>query len=324
MPLVKKHRMSERKLAANRLNGPHSRGAVTPEGKARAAAASLRHGYYSKSAEVALTALGEDPAEFKRRLESLIDFYAPANALEMGLVMQLARALWRMERFNRVAESLAVNHLEKMQEAKKQVAVLTRQPFFVKLEHLTELCDATCLDQGVIVGPTEMNLFEIACHDVPEKTAKEILRLLLRLRKPGTTADLGPEVELLVDDEEVPVAEGEEREAARRGLLGILSPEINSLKEHIMRLVEEPDQAQAQFDRDKMLADAQPKAALMNQGEESSLRQVLRITKLLMNIKRLARPQEKIENAECSQDVIENKGSQNGQNTACQDVHENK
>jgi hypothetical protein len=67
------------------MNGP----------KARAAAANLRHGFYSKSAEVALTALGEDPAEFKRRLESLIETYQPANALEMGLVMQLARALWR-------------------------------------------------------------------------------------------------------------------------------------------------------------------------------------------------------------------------------------
>jgi hypothetical protein len=93
MALTPKRKATERKLAANRLNARMSRGAVSVAGKARAAAANLRHGYYSKAAEVALGALGEDPAEFKRRRESLIDTYEPADALEMGLVMQMARAL---------------------------------------------------------------------------------------------------------------------------------------------------------------------------------------------------------------------------------------
>jgi hypothetical protein len=93
MSLTAKRKVTERNLAANGRNSRRSRGAVTPEGKARAAAANLRHGYYSKAAEVALGALGEDPAEFKRRRESLIDTYEPADALEMGLVMQMARAL---------------------------------------------------------------------------------------------------------------------------------------------------------------------------------------------------------------------------------------
>src|SRR5208282_60382 len=222
-------------------------------------------------------------------------------------VMQLARALWRMERFHRVAESLAVNYVEKTEELSKQVEALTRQPFFDKLEHLKELCYATCLDQGVIVGPPEMKLFEKACHDVPEETAKEILRLLLGLRKPGTTAELGPEAQLLGEDEDVPAAEGEEREAARLELLRIVDPLINSLKERIMRYAEDPDKAREQFNRDEILARGQAKVALMNRGEESSLRQVWRLTHLLMNIKKAALAQKNIENAECSQYVAEKK-----------------
>jgi len=71
------------------------------------AAANVRHGYHSRAAEVALAALGEDPAEFKRRLESLVNTWEPAKALEMGVVIRMARALGRMQRFQRMAESVA-------------------------------------------------------------------------------------------------------------------------------------------------------------------------------------------------------------------------
>jgi hypothetical protein len=113
-------------------------------------------------------------------------------------------------------------------------------------------------------------------------------------------------VEPLAEDEEVPVAEGEDREAARLELLGIVDPVINSLKERMMRYAEDPDKARAQFNRDEILARGQEKAALMNRGEESSLRQVSRITHLLMKIKEAARTKN-IENEEWSQYVTEKK-----------------
>jgi len=69
-------------LTANRRNGLRSRGPVTPAGRARSAAANLRHGYYSKAVEVALTVLGEDPTAYKSRLELLIDACKPVNWLE--------------------------------------------------------------------------------------------------------------------------------------------------------------------------------------------------------------------------------------------------
>ena len=272
MSLTAKRKVTAKNLAANRLNGGKSRGPVTAAGKARSAASNLRHGYYSKSAEVALTALGEDPAEFKRRFESLIDTYEPANALEMSLVFHLARALWRGERFDRVQESMAVKHLERAQEGKKYGHAMVCMPLMEKLERLKDLFAATCLDFDSTFGPEEMKVFEKARGDVTEKTANEILLLLLRLRKPGTAEILSPEAGLVAGVGEVPVAEGEERKVVCRELIRVLAAEIEDLEKRILGPEEVADEAQAQFARDEILARGQEKAALMNRGEESSLR----------------------------------------------------
>jgi hypothetical protein len=63
MSLVHKPEMTEANLAAHRANGSMSQGTVTPEGKARVAAANLRHGFYAQASNGALASLGEDPAK---------------------------------------------------------------------------------------------------------------------------------------------------------------------------------------------------------------------------------------------------------------------
>jgi hypothetical protein len=294
MSLTRKRRVTEKRLAANRRNGARSRGPVTPRGQAHSAAANLRHGYYSKSAEVALAALGEDPAEFKRRLESLVATYQPANALEMGLVVQMLRAQWRMERFHRMAESLMVEHLEKTRKHKQIGEAILLAPLFEKYERLNELAGAVCPASETPIGPEAMQVFEKCRGDLPAEKAMQVLQLLLRLRKPGAEGDFGPSAKMLEEHGEVPAAEGEERIAASRDLMGLLAGEIEPLEKRIRG--EDPEEARAQIERDQMLAGAQPKAALLNRGEESSLRQLWRTTNLLLKIQKNAKTQRDVKN----------------------------
>jgi hypothetical protein len=69
MSLIHKQEMTEENLAAHRANGAQSQGAVTPEGKANSAAANLRHGFYCRAQNGALTALGGRPGRVCRAHE---------------------------------------------------------------------------------------------------------------------------------------------------------------------------------------------------------------------------------------------------------------
>jgi len=307
MSLIHKHRITEKKLAANRANARRSRGAATRPGKARAAVANLRHGCYSPSAEAALAALGEDPAEFHRRLESLWATWQPVNALEEGLVMRLARALWRMERFDRIQESLAVTHLERASEVKRAHEARVGLALIERMELLKDLFAAVCMEEEGSVGPQELKLFMQAYGSAPGETANQILPLLLRLRKTNAPELPAPERLALAGVREIPVAQGPERKAVREELVQLLVPEIESLERRILEPKEEPDQVRALFARDEILAGAQTRTALITRGEESNLRQVWRLTNLLMRIKKGARNKKDVKNADCSQYVIENK-----------------
>jgi hypothetical protein len=108
MSLVKKPRLTAKKLAAIRRNQKLSHGPATAEGRERIRAAHLRHGYYSQSDEEALRALGEDPADFQELLEGLRDKATTIATLQDRLAHRLARALWRMNRADRTVDGYAL------------------------------------------------------------------------------------------------------------------------------------------------------------------------------------------------------------------------
>ena len=110
MSLVKKPEMTEENLAAHRANGAHSRGAVTPEGKARVAAANLRHGLYAKAQNGALAALGEDPQEYAALMNSLENNVA--EGLEGQLVELIGDTVWRMKRAKRMQDGVALKRIQ--------------------------------------------------------------------------------------------------------------------------------------------------------------------------------------------------------------------
>jgi hypothetical protein len=74
--------MTPEKLAANRANGAQSHGPATAEGPERVREANLLHGYYSKAPRETMRALGENPDDFDRLLESLNGIWKPQSDYE--------------------------------------------------------------------------------------------------------------------------------------------------------------------------------------------------------------------------------------------------
>jgi hypothetical protein len=108
MSLVKNPEMTEKKVAANKRNQKLFHGPTTPESRARIRAAHLRHGFYSEAEEVAMRALGEDPAQFQELLQGLWETYKPTDVAQEGLVIRLTRGTWLMNRADRMQEGYAV------------------------------------------------------------------------------------------------------------------------------------------------------------------------------------------------------------------------
>ena len=108
MSLVKKPEMTEKKVAANRQNQELCNGPVTDERRERICAALRRFGFDAQKEEVAMRALGEEPADFQELLEGLWGEYNPAGPSQEGVVISLGRAMWLMSRAARMQEGYAV------------------------------------------------------------------------------------------------------------------------------------------------------------------------------------------------------------------------
>ncbi len=114
---------SPRRIAASRANGAKSRGAVTPEGLARAKTAAITHGLTSRRVILEV----EPTDQFQTLRDLYLAHFQPADPFETDLVEQLVAARWRIER----AWSLETALLD--------VEIARRQPI---VEEEFKVCDA--------------------------------------------------------------------------------------------------------------------------------------------------------------------------------------
>ncbi len=89
---------TQKQIEANRRNSRRSPGPRTRTGKAAAKMNAMKQGLLAADFVVR----GEDPAEFTRILESLIDEFQPQGPLEEQLVERVAACMWRLRRLYRV------------------------------------------------------------------------------------------------------------------------------------------------------------------------------------------------------------------------------
>ena len=93
---------TQAQIDANRLNAQKSTGPATPEGKARSAKNSLKHGLLS--AKVVLE--DEDAAQYKQLFKELMAELKPSGAIEKVLVKRIADQTWRLQRAVRIETSV--------------------------------------------------------------------------------------------------------------------------------------------------------------------------------------------------------------------------
>jgi hypothetical protein len=336
MSLMKKPKMSMKRVAANQRNGLHSLGPVTLEGRKRVGAAHTRHGFYSQAEEVALACLGEDPAELGELRNSLHGDLQPPGGLEKELVEHLVEVVWRWKRSGRMQEGFALRqakdvnltredrlhaHMMRLKMTEESLRLLAQS--VAREYYVTTPADLDKMKalhrEGVVkeMGEIALALFyrlepdkDKAGPDDYERArlmvaqAKEIFGIGMTARSPQADAapDVSeaeqspPEAVAAQAQEQGPPscftpAEWEAREPARQLLENILTRQVEICAAQRMAILKESVAGPSPYERAAEIALAHPNAALMQRMEESSFRQIWRITNLLLKLRHPSRGQ---------------------------------
>src|SRR5205809_3638142 len=118
---MSKNPISEKQLAANRANAARSTGPRTPEGKARAAQNSRKHGFTPSTFAVVRL---EDLHDIARLKDDLLAVYKPINSQELFAVERIALAQQALLRAARLESGLFVTCLNETLDSAGQAMVL--------------------------------------------------------------------------------------------------------------------------------------------------------------------------------------------------------
>ena len=317
--LVKRPEMTPEKLAANQANGTRSHGPATQEGLARSADPRIRHGFYSKRGGDALRVLGEDPAELGELLESLRATWQPSDAFQERLVDRLGRAIWRLERSDRVQDSMAVNQVREMSRELNRRIEKGLEGYDIKLSGLSYLAEAVDQEEFVADRNAFFNLHEAFGRE-PEGRGEQVEALLYQLLNPqGSDDPRDP-----APDPELPIATGADRIERRKLIGSLVREEFETLCEARERERESRLETSAPYFRDSAIPPTGEGAGAVFRMEETSFRQIAKFTDLLLKIKAQEQAgkgdSKKTRNEGRTHDVVDNKGSASGTH----DVDENK
>ena len=304
MPLIEQT-MTEKNLAAHRANARQSHGAVTPAGKENARAANLRHGYYSRERDQALRALGEDPAELDALIAGTREQFRPVNAFQTSLTDRIAHLQWRIQRAERMQESLAVEYLRAWD--------LRRHAQGDHLKHrysddrgVLERIQSDAQRPDFYTWSGYIADFNQSFRGDKSAPVRDIRRLLHRLEKPqALPVAAGPLPEGATDDEswrvevedadgppahrpKVPIAEGMERDGVREELCQHLALLQRVLRDAYQPDIAAHDQPLDTVERDNLIARQQGEMVVLRRDEDSCFRQFWRLTNLLMKLQKEA------------------------------------
>jgi hypothetical protein len=216
----------------------------------------------------------------------------------------LAHLQWRMQRAERIRESLLVQRIEQVEARRRDKVLPLRQQYVDRVDFLA-VVQSEALRPDFYAPPGYFREFRESFEGGMTSGGKAILGLLQRLRKPPNLAPAtGALPEGAPDDQDwqerlatleaepfpiprskLPVAEGEEREALREELR-----ERARVEESLLAAAWEPewpesDRSLTTTERDcAAAAAAGPQMKLMRRDESSCFREFWRLGNILMKI----------------------------------------
>ena len=189
MSLIKRRALTAKQLAANRRNQKFCHGPTTAEGRERIRAAHLRHGFYTQHEEVALLALGEDPAHYQDLVEGLWATHNPTDPMQEGLVIRLARAMWLMNRADRMQEGYALRQAQDVNSGRQDSLHSRMMGLKMTAESLERLAKAV-QQKHYVTTPQDLEAMKNLNQEGELKKMGEMaLALFYQLQAPGTGKD---------------------------------------------------------------------------------------------------------------------------------------
>ncbi len=153
------------------------------EAPVSAAVAEFRRGFHTESSYGLLMAFGEEPQEFQRRMESLLEELNPQRGMESELAEQIGQTFWRMRRFQRMQDGLALKRIHSKVEAEEastsrraSQALALAQPF----RNLEQLLAR----RGVALPADEIEEFAKSRSGDDSPEMREFIARLRELTKP--------------------------------------------------------------------------------------------------------------------------------------------
>jgi hypothetical protein len=284
MSLVRKQKLTEKNLAAKRTNARKSPGAVTPQGKAHSGAARLLHGLYSRHHDEVLTALGEDPKEYKLLLRTAMEDLRPTDGLGRELVSRMVRVLWRMRRTEHRQDGEAIMQVRAAMRKQGQKI----GPQLVQIDGIYERLLAlgrALAASDYVPSPEDVQAFETGFGSEPP-AAVQILFPLLRSYREAAWKDPHPVGQDCFPKPDVgPTGESEKQATLNRLRLALDQTGLH-YRRTLDLLIAESNSLRSPEDLAVLTAPQDANAWLSQRIEDSSVRQLWRLTRMFLSLKR--------------------------------------
>jgi hypothetical protein len=214
----------------------------------------------------------------------------------------MARMQWRIQRAERMQESLASEHVARIEQTRREKALELRIHYVDMLDFLQMLLDDAARPDFYAPPGYFRRLSETFARQ-GTRPPEDIPLLLHRLRKPKNFPPAGPLPATATADDEwaeqvadmepdnfpipqphLPVAEGVERDELREELREAVEQELTTFNAGWEPTLKKNAKPLSTAQRDELAADVNPQIELMRRQEDSCFRQFWRLGNYLMKI----------------------------------------